>query len=229
VPARAGGQTKRVELVAGSPVLGLVPALAWWDTQMDDVGLKTLAKSPHTGGLTALTLEKLRTTDTGLKALAKSPSFTGLRKLRLLAPVRGGEFTAAGVRALLASDNFPRLDTFALTSAWHVKMPAFCTEPALARLKRLYLQLVLESPAPVFRCSHLTNLEELQIDCIGSGSKEVTDADVLAMLDNRAFKKLRRFAVRNSYKDSRLSDRVLASLRKRFGEGFSTEPEHDAV
>jgi len=218
------GTTKKPAEVANAPALAWVPALRWIDSQLDSPGLKAFAESPHTDHLTALTLEKLRCSDAGLKALAKSPHFPALRRLQLLQPVRGGEFTAAGVRTLLASDKLPRLDMFSLTGTWHAKMPAFCAEPALARLKSLHLQLVLEPPAPVFRCPHLTNLEELQIECIGSGG-EVTEADIRALLDNPAFAKLRRFAVSNSLKANRLGDRVIARLRGRFGDGFATEPD----
>jgi uncharacterized protein (TIGR02996 family) len=223
------GHATKADQVAASPVLGLVPALLWWFSDMTDAELKALAKSPHTSRLTSLNLRYLAATDTGLKALAKSPRFAGLRRLRLLSPLRGGEgITAKGIRALIASDKFPQLDTFVLTGMSqfksHVKMPALCAEPALSRLKSLYLYLVQESPTPVFRCPYLTNLEELQIHCEGNTGEEVTEADIDALLANPAFAKLRRFAVDNSL-DNQLKDRVIARLRKRFGDGFSTDTD----
>jgi hypothetical protein len=221
------GKTKRVELVAKSPAMGLVPALAWWDTQMEDEGLKTLAKSPQTSHLTALGLGKLRATDAGLNALAKSPYFPSLRRLRLLAPVHGRNgITAKGVRELVASDQFPLLDTVVLTTMFNVKMPAFCQEPALARLKSLYLELVLESAGPVCRCPYLTGLEELTLDCIGSGV--LTDADIGALLDNPALANLKRVTLHAAYKADQPGEAVVSRLRDRFGGNFSTEPRlHD--
>jgi uncharacterized protein (TIGR02996 family) len=220
------GKTKKIELVAGSPVLGLVPALAWWDTQMDDAGLKTLAKSPHVGGLNSLTLEKLLATDAGLKALAKSPGLSGLRKLRILTPVNGGrDITAAGIRALVASDRLPHLDTFALTAAYRVGLESFCNEPALARLKRLHVRGYCPF-AELCLCRHLTGLEELVIESYSAG---MTDDDAAALLDNPAFAKLRHFAVSMPSYRSGLSKMVLHRLRSRFGDGFSTEPDHDPV
>jgi uncharacterized protein (TIGR02996 family) len=221
------GPSKKSDQIAASPVLGLVPALAWWYTQMNDAELKALAKSPHTGSLTALTLEKILATDAGLKALAKSPRFAGLRKLRLLAPVRGGPgITAKGIRALLASDQFPRLDTFALVCAANVKTSALCAEPALARLKRLYLCSQEEPAAPVCHCPYLTSLEELQIECCSDG---VSDREALALLDNPAFAKLRRLVIVNSLNDEHWSPEVLARLRERFGDGFSNELDLEYV
>ena len=217
-----GGNTKRVGLVAESPVLGLVPALEWWDMQMDDDGLKTLAKSPHTGGLTALTLEKLLATDTGLKALARSPNIAGLRKLRLLAPVNGGTgISAAGIRALIASEQFPRLDTFALTAAYRVALDSFCAEPALSRLRSLHI-CAGRPFTPISRCRHLTGLEELSIDSYSVG---MIDADAFELLDNPAFARLRRLIVSMPTNHSGLSETALHRLRDRFGDGFSTDAD----
>jgi uncharacterized protein (TIGR02996 family) len=217
-----GGKTKRVGLVAGSPVLGLVPALEWWDTQMDDDGLKALAKSPHTGGLTALTLEKLLASDAGLKALARSPNFAALRKLRLLAPVHGGPgISAAGIRALIASDKLPRLDTFALTAAFRVGLESFCNEPALSRLKSLYVRAGRPFAA-LCRCRHLTGLDELLIDSYSGG---MLDVDAFELLDNPAFAKLRRLIVSMPTNRDLLSETALHRLRARFGDGFSTDPD----
>jgi uncharacterized protein (TIGR02996 family) len=214
------GLSKKPGLVAESPALGLVPAFMWWDTQMDDDRLRVFAKSPHTGGLSVLVLEKLLCSDTGLKALARSPCFPALKRLRLLAPVHGGrKITAAGVRSLIASTFFPRLDTFALTSMWNVTPKGFCSEPALSRLKRLYYQ-GSRVFAALCRCPHFTGLEELTIDSYSDG---LTDEDAAALLENAAFGKLRRLVVKVARGDG-LSPGMLDRLRERFGDGFSTEP-----
>jgi uncharacterized protein (TIGR02996 family) len=219
------GKSKKIGLVAESPVLGLVPALMWFDTQMDDAGLKEFAKSPHTSRLTTLNLEKMLATDTGLKALAKSPGFAGLRKLRILQPVRGGEkITAKGIRALIASDTLPRLDTFTLTSTWHVKMPAFCNEPALARLKRLTFAYLSESSAPLCLCPHLTGLEELTLHFVGEGT--LTESDIRALLDNPALANLKRLTLGGWYNDHHPGEKLAARLRDRFGDAYSNELDY---
>jgi uncharacterized protein (TIGR02996 family) len=215
------GETKKPGLVAESPALGLVPALMWWDSRMDDNRLKVFAQSPHTGGLSVLVLEKLLCSDTGLKALARSPCFPALKRLRLLSPVHGGrKITAAGVRSLIASKQFPRLDTFALTAMWNVTPKGFCSEPALARLKRLYYQ-GSRAFAALCRCPHFTSLETLTIDSYSDG---LTDEDAAALLENPAFGKLRRLAVRMARHDG-LSPGMRARLRERFGDGFSGQPD----
>jgi uncharacterized protein (TIGR02996 family) len=215
------GPTRKPDELASSPVLAWVPSLTWWNTQLDDAGMKALAKFQHTQRLGVLTIEKLRCSDSGLLALAKSSSFPALRRLRLLDPVYGGMYTAKGMRALIASDKFPLLDTFAFTSAYRVGLESFCNEPALSRLKRLHVR---ESRpfTHLCRCQHLTGLEELSIESYNAG---MTDADAFTLLDNPGFAKLRRFAIEMPRLRAGLSDTALKRLHKRFGEGFSTEPD----
>jgi transketolase C-terminal domain/subunit len=86
--------------------------------------------------------------------------------------------------------------------------------------------LVLESAGPVCRCPYLTGLEELTLDCIGSGV--LTDADIGALLDNPALANLKRVTLHAAYKADQPGEAVVSRLRDRFGGNFSTEPRlHD--
>ena len=98
-----------------------------------------------------------------------------------------GDFTAAGVRLILDSDRFPRLDELDLSGAHTsaVTHRTFFTYKSLVRLRVLKLgfQAKMESLA---KCRYFTNLEELHV-----ADTTIADADVETLAANPVFDRLK--------------------------------------
>jgi uncharacterized protein (TIGR02996 family) len=216
------GSTKRVDVLSDCESLAWTPSLTWYDTQLDDEGIKRFSASPHLHRLSGLMLEKLRCTDAGLADLANSDRLPLLRRLRLIEPVYGGRFTAKGVLAVLKSKKVPLLEELAVTTAFRFKLGSFAAGPpnALSRLKRLFLRTG-ESFSPIAACSRLTGLRDLQVE---SHSHAFTDDNLSTLVENRSFEKLQRFAFQQPRHCSAISKAVLKRLKDRFGAGLSLTP-----
>jgi uncharacterized protein (TIGR02996 family) len=209
------GPTKRVQRLADCASLRWTPELAWFDSQLDDQGLRAMIRSPHLRQLSCLALEKLRCTDAGLAALADAEALPRLRCVKLQAPVHGGDFTAEGVLALLASERFV-IDELQLTTAFRVRIEALTTGPVaaagLSRLRKLSLRIDSDF-APIASCPHLVALRELEIDAFGCA---VSDQALEALLDNPGFAELRRF----SFNQPAHCPPISAAIEQRLAERF---------
>ena len=175
--------TKRVNEVADSPALAWVVMLRWIDARIGDDAFAALAKSPHTERLSRILIGKPRCSDAGLKAFANSKSYPNLRSFGLYEGLWGGKFTAAGVRQVLESEHFPRLEELDLSGPQRSSVPqrTFFSCKALSRLRVLRLGFGTDMKA-LARCPHLTNLEEVHVK-----DSRLTDADARALADNPAF------------------------------------------
>ena len=208
------GATKKAKALGEVEALAWTPTLWWYDCQLDDAGVEAFVGSEQLSRLSTLMLEKLRCGDLGLEAIAQTPRLPRLRALRLEAPVHGGTFTIAGVRALLESERLP-LEDLSLTHAFRVDLRELADSPALARLTRLHLGTVsLRGELLAIASSrHCTRLRELAFDPV----TPATDAVLRALLDNPALAELRTLSFKRSEK---VTEGVLEEARQRWGKGL---------
>jgi uncharacterized protein (TIGR02996 family) len=212
--------TKRVAALAQSPALAWIATLRWLDAKIEDDGFAALAASPHLERLSHLVIGKPRCSDAGLKALAKSKGFPNLRTLGLQDGLWRGAFSAAGVRQILDSDRFPKLNELDLSGAHShaVTHRALFTYPSLSRLRVFLVGFDTDMQA-LAKCPHLTNLEELHV-----ADSTLTDADAHVLADNPAFARLKVIALTdmNTYAPP-LGAAAEKALRKRFGNHLTLE------
>jgi uncharacterized protein (TIGR02996 family) len=212
--------TKRVKLLADSPALAWATHLHWFDAKIEDDGFEALAASPHLERLTRLTIDKPRCTDAGLKVFARSKGFPNLRALGLPAGLWRGDFSSLGVRQVLDSDRFPRLDELDLSGAQahSVTHRSLWTYKSLSRLRVLHLGFDNDMKA-LAKCPHLTNLEELHVS-----ESTMTDADARTLADNPAFARLKVLELTElNSSGPPLGFRAEKALRDRFGDRLTLE------
>lgn len=212
--------SKRVSAVANSPALAWVTRFRWRDSRLEDDGFAALAASPHAARWRSLDIDKPRCSDAGLKALANSDGFPDLRAFELEDGLWRGKFSAAGVRQILDSPKFPKLDELGLTGAHKhaVTHSTLWTYRSLSRLRVLRLGSNNDMKG-LAKCPHLTNLEELHV--AGSTLDDVT---ARVLLDNPAFARLKVLELRdmNPY-HARLDDEVEMALFDRCGDGLTVK------
>lgn len=210
--------SKRVSAVANSPALAWVSRFTWRDARLEDDGFAALAASPHTAQWRRLEIDKPRCTDAGLKALARSDGFPNLQALELRDGLWRGDFSAAGVRLILDSPKFPKLDELGLTGAQGHKVHhrTFWTYQNLSRLRVLWMGSNNDVKA-LAKCPHLTKLEELHV-----ADSSLDEADARVLLDNPAFARLKVLSLTgmNSHRRS-LGAATESALRDRFGGGLT--------
>jgi uncharacterized protein (TIGR02996 family) len=212
--------TKRVDTLAQSPALAWVAKWHWMDAKIEDNGFVALARSPYLERLSQLVIDKPRCSDAGLKALAKSKGLPNLRVFGLWDGLWRSSFTADGVRVILDSDRFPKLDELDLSHAHthRVTDRALFTYTSLSRLRVLKLGFDTNTTA-LAKCPHLTNLEELHV-----AESDFDDDAAHALADNAALAHVKVITLTDLNANcSPLGAAAERALRDRFGDRLVLE------
>lgn len=198
------GQCKKLGSCAA---LAWTAGLHWWDCQLADDTMTAFVASPHLERLSGLALEKVRCGDAGLAALARSPNLPRLRRLALPAPVHLGAFTTDGIRAVLDSSTVT-IEDLLLGAASRVSLVDVA--PSATRLRSLEVWTTRLGDLATTRWPQLTTL-------VIHTHRAVTDADMVALLDNPGLATVRVLRLRAGM-ETELSPSVALRLRERFRE-----------
>lgn len=177
----------------------------------DDGSLYAIGDSENFAHISSLSLDNMHVTDAGLKSFAANSVTVRLRKIGLGA-YGGGQYTVAGVLAILNSQRFPRLDSLDLIDYQPVDWSRLFSNSGLQKLVALRLGFYFPMIA-LTTCKHLMNLRELVIE-----TATITDDDVDALLNNPVFSNLSKVRMsKMNWGGDRLSQPMEKRLRERFG------------
>ncbi len=190
--------------------------LWWWDCQLSDEDIATLARSPHLHRLSSLTLEKVACTNAGLEALARA-ELPRLHHLALPAPVWLGKFDSDGILTLLEA--LP-ITSLVLSGANTIDIQNVVASPVARHLKQF--SAATRHVRAIASSRHLIAMRSLRLSSI----EHVDDADVAPLLDNAALARLTsvRLTLWNPSPHIRKpSPAMVERLRARFGDGLIYE------